>query len=422
MATYEQLGKMTYIDDIGNQHILYPVTKKECVEGLIDIEDAIGDLEELQTDIKTNLVDAINEVKTNRGDTTDIQSAINNALQEAKDSGLFNGRGIVSIIRTDGNGAAGTVDTYTITYTDGSTSTFNVYNGSNGASGGGSGVPGESGENGATFTPYVDENGNLSWVNDKGLPNPSTVNIKGNTGEDGAIFTPTVSTSGDLSWSNDKGLPNPATVNIKGLTGENGNPGEGGATFIPSVNVLGDLSWTNDKDLPNPPAVNIKGETGSPGENGISCTHFWDGTTLSITSASGTSSADLVGPTGINGVSVTKVEQTVTSGEDGGTNTITITLSNGQEFTFNVNNGSRGSKGDPGENATINGVNALTLNGGGGISLSTNDDGITTIAGDLTSLLHSGPIILNDYHYGNDLPSASRDTIGRLFFLRDSEW
>lgn len=42
------------------------------------------------------------------------------------------GRGIVSIERTAGNGAAGTVDTYTITYTDGTTSTYQVRNGADG--------------------------------------------------------------------------------------------------------------------------------------------------------------------------------------------------------------------------------------------------------------------------------------------------
>ncbi len=42
------------------------------------------------------------------------------------------GKGIVSITRTSGNGAAGTTDTYTITYTDSTTTTFNVYNGADG--------------------------------------------------------------------------------------------------------------------------------------------------------------------------------------------------------------------------------------------------------------------------------------------------
>ena len=34
------------------------------------------------------------------------------------------------------------------------------------------------------------------------------------------------------------------------------------------------------------------------GDDGVSCTHSWNGTTLTITSASGTSSADLKGDTG----------------------------------------------------------------------------------------------------------------------------
>lgn len=43
------------------------------------------------------------------------------------------------------------------------------------------------------------------------------------------------------------------------------------------------------------------GETGPAGKDGISVTHLWDGTTLSITSASGTSSSDLRGPQGETG-------------------------------------------------------------------------------------------------------------------------
>lgn len=46
------------------------------------------------------------------------------------------GKGIVSITRTSGNGAAGTTDTYTITYTDSTTTTFTVYNGKNGSDAG----------------------------------------------------------------------------------------------------------------------------------------------------------------------------------------------------------------------------------------------------------------------------------------------
>jgi hypothetical protein len=50
--------------------------------------------------------------------------------------------------------------------------------------GGGSGS-GVAGEDGATFTPNVSDDGVLSWTNDKGLPNPTSVNVKGKDGKDG---------------------------------------------------------------------------------------------------------------------------------------------------------------------------------------------------------------------------------------------
>jgi hypothetical protein len=52
------------------------------------------------------------------------------------------GRGIVSIARTSGDGAAGTVDTYTITFTSGTPETFTIRNGANGVD---STVPGPAG-------------------------------------------------------------------------------------------------------------------------------------------------------------------------------------------------------------------------------------------------------------------------------------
>ena len=48
-------------------------------------------------------------------------------------------------------------------------------------------IDGIDGENGAVFTPSVDTDGNISWTNDKGLPNPTTVNIKGPKGDAGAV-------------------------------------------------------------------------------------------------------------------------------------------------------------------------------------------------------------------------------------------
>ena len=47
--------------------------------------------------------------------------------------------------------------------------------------------------------------------------------------------------------------------------------------------------------------VNAENSAGIPGKDGVSATHSWNGTTLTITSASGTSSANLVGPQGPTG-------------------------------------------------------------------------------------------------------------------------
>ena len=82
-------------------------------------------------------------------------------------------------LRTSGNGEPGSIDIYTITYSDGTTDSFSVYNGKDGF-----GVGNEAGENGATFIPSISD-GILSWTNDKNLENPEPVNIIGPQGESG---------------------------------------------------------------------------------------------------------------------------------------------------------------------------------------------------------------------------------------------
>lgn len=54
------------------------------------------------------------------------------------------------------------------------------------------------------------------------------------------------------------------------------------------------------------------------------------------------------GAPGAAGVGIQSVTQTTTSSADGGSNVMTVTLSNGQKSTFTVKNGSKGSQGDPG--------------------------------------------------------------------------
>lgn len=75
---------------------------------------------------------------------------------------------------------------YQLTITDANgEKTINIYDGLNGTNGK-DGADGLNGQDGATFTPSVSESGDLSWTNDKDLPNPPTVNIKGPPGEGGS--------------------------------------------------------------------------------------------------------------------------------------------------------------------------------------------------------------------------------------------
>ena len=77
---------------------------------------------------------------------------------------------------------------------------------------GGEGTPGKDGKDGATFIPSIDEEGNLSWSNNKGLENPPTINIKGLKGD-----------KGEKGDKGDKGE--------QGIQGEQGEKGDKGDSY-----------------------------------------------------------------------------------------------------------------------------------------------------------------------------------------------
>lgn len=105
-----------------------------------------------------------------------------------------------------------------------------------------SGAQGIKGDNGTTFTPSVDTNGNLSWSNDGGLPNPPTVNIKGQKGDTGdaatiSIGTVTTLPAGSQATVVNVGDENNAVFNFALPQGAQGETGEANVVANPSSNT-----------------------------------------------------------------------------------------------------------------------------------------------------------------------------------------
>lgn len=157
------------------------------------------------------------------------------------------------------------------------------------------------GDDGGYYTPSISDNGDLTWTpSEKTMPEIEGANIRGPQGIKGD--------KGQIGPQGPKG--DPFTYNdftseqLQSLKGEKGDAGTNGATYTPAVDSAGNLSWSNTAGLPNPSSINIKGPKGDSGaqgvkgDNGISATHSWSGTTLTITSASGSSSANLKGEKG----------------------------------------------------------------------------------------------------------------------------
>lgn len=104
------------------------------------------------------------------------------------------------------------------------------------------------------------------------------------------------------------------------------------------------------------------GKDGANGKDGVSATHYWSGTTLVVTSASGTSSANLKGDTGAQGIPGVQGE-TGAKGDKGDPGEDGAPGEKGEK-------GDKGDKGDPGAdgapgepgkdgtNATITGASA----------------------------------------------------------------
>ena len=172
---------------------------------------------------------------------------------------------------------------------------------------------GKPGDNGATFTPIVSENGDLSWSNNGGLPNPNTVNIRGPDGPKGDTGP-----QGPTGPKGDTGDTGPAGP--KGDTGDVGPAGPKGDT-----GDTGPAGPKGDKGDDGP--AGPKGDTGEQGPQGIQGPKGDTGAT---------------GPAGADGVS-----PIVSTSKSGNVTTITIVDAAGTK-TATINDGAKGETGATG--------------------------------------------------------------------------
>ena len=180
----------------------------------------------------------------------------------------------VSVVSIEKTGSDGNVDTYTITFSNGETTTFTVTNGTNGSQG-------NAGENG--LTPHIGDNGNW-WIGET----DTGVKAEGTNGSNGVSITGIELVNSEdgtdtyrISFSNGEHFDFTITNGAKGDQGETGK--DGTAVLTGHGSPLSDAGKIGDSyiDLDNwdyyvktsegwELSGNIKGATGQSGSNGVS--------------------------------------------------------------------------------------------------------------------------------------------------------
>lgn len=347
-----------------------------------------------------------------KGDTGDQGVAGTNGID---------GVGISSVVKS---GTVGLVDTYNISFTDGSTTTFTVSNGADGVDGqaGIDGTNGIDGVDGLSAYGLAVENGFvglesewlLSLKGEKG--DTGDVGATGATGATGTAFTYADFTAEQLA-------------DLKGETGDTGATGATGAAFTYAdfteaqlaeltadiETVAGPQGEKGDaftyEDFTAEQLLALKGEkgdtgatgaTGATGEQGVAGADGLDGTNGidgqngadGIDGTNGIDGAD--GSDGIDGQDGVGISGLVKSGTVGLVDTYTISFTDGSTTTFTVSNGTdgvdgqdgaTGETGETGEQGVagtdgIDGTNGIDgadgTNGTNGQDGADGEDGLTT--------------------------------------------
>ena len=208
------------------------------------IQSQIGDLADLTTKAKDNLVAAINEAaKSGSGGGGSVEMRVADGyIQYSTDGVTWENLIAVADLKGD-TGPQGP---------QGETGPQGPQ-GDTGAKGA-AGDAGPKGADGTTFTPSVDASGNLSWTNDGGKANPAEVNIKGPKGDQGEQGP-----QGETGPQGPQGEQGPAgPVNIPTTTNLLKGDGSGGMSaatagtdYTTPANVRTILNRTNNVNVAN---------------------------------------------------------------------------------------------------------------------------------------------------------------------------
>lgn len=138
-------------------------------------------------------------------------------------------------------------------------------------------VEGEIVEGGVTDYPALNDKPTINGVEVNGNMTSEDLKIKQDYTADDILFADGTT----FQQKYDSG-------ELKGEPGQDGQPGKDG---IDGHTPVKGVDYFDGAD----------GAPGNDGTDGVSCTHSWDGTILTVTSASGTSSVDLKGEPGADG-------------------------------------------------------------------------------------------------------------------------
>lgn len=225
---------------------------------------------------------------------------------------------------------------------------------------------------GATYTPSVDDEGNLSWTNDKGKVNPPTKNVKGYSP---SITVKEIAGGKQFVITDYNGSQTVDILNGKdGRDGTDGTDGENG--YSPSV-VVKDVTGGHQlviTDHTGVQTVNVMdgtdGQDGAAGTNGadgisptVTITNITGGHRVTITDKDGAKTFDVKDGTNTTETGSDGVSPTVSIVEITGGHRVTITDVDGAK-SFDVMDGKTGAAGQNGEDGYSPTITTKEIAGG----------------------------------------------------------